>query len=73
MKSTKTLHVRVYVQAYYDSKIEVPTQLSLEEAFNYANDIIDEIPLTDMHYINDSDELDYEDLTNEKHTYFEKE
>lgn len=69
-KNTKILHLRVYCQAFYDSTIEVPEDMDLETAFRYAEEHIDEIPMTNMEYISDSDEVDSEDLDNKKYTYF---
>ncbi len=54
------LNVTVQCMAYYKSSIKVPDGLSLEEAIAYARDHIDEIPLGDLEYVSDSDELDEE-------------
>lgn len=68
---TKTLKIRVYAQAYYDSEIQVPINLDKKSAFQYAKDHIDEIPLTNLEYLSDSDELDNADLDSSTHTYFD--
>lgn len=61
---TKTLRIRVWCQASYDSEIQVPAELSLEEAFAYASEHLDEIPVTQLDYLPDSDNLDENDLDN---------
>lgn len=33
---TRTFKVRVYCQAYYDSEIKVPANLTKQEAFEYT-------------------------------------
>lgn len=70
MDKTKTLHVRVWCQASYDSEIQVPADLSLKEAFKYASEHLDEIPLTQLEYLPDSDSLDENDLDNPHATSF---
>ena len=42
----------------YDSKIDVPDDMSIEEAIAYAKSHLDEVPLGELHYVQDSDELD---------------
>lgn len=59
---TRTLNVRVYCRAYYDSEIEVPANMTIEEAFAYAKEHLPDISLTELEYIPDSDSLDEEDL-----------
>lgn len=56
--NTQTLCVRVFCQAYYDSQIKVPAGLTPEQAIQYASDHRDQIPLTTMHYVPDSDDVD---------------
>lgn len=56
----KTLNVTVQCMAYYKSSIEVPDDMTLEEAIEYANDHLDEIPCGELEYVSDSDELDTE-------------
>lgn len=46
--------------AVYNSSIEVPDGMALEEAVDYAKDHLDEIPCGELEYISDSDELDEE-------------
>ena len=69
---TKTLKVRVYAEAYYDSEIQVPANLDKKAAFEYAKEHIDEIPLTTLNYLPDSDNIDDADLDNNMHAYFDK-
>ena len=54
------LNVTVQCSAVYNSSIMVPSELTLEEAIQYAKDHIDEISLGELDYISDSDELDEE-------------
>ena len=54
----KRLNVTVSCIAVYNSSIEVPDEMTLEEAIEYAKLHINEIPLGEMEYISDSDELD---------------
>lgn len=69
---TKTLKVRVYANAYYDSEIQVPINLDKKAAFEYAKDHIEDIPLTHLKYVPDSDEIDDADYDNSNHTYFDE-
>lgn len=68
---TNTLHVRCYAEYFYDSQIQVPKKLSLKEAFEYAKDHIDEIPITNPELNPETIELDDEDIDNTMHTYLE--
>lgn len=54
----KTLNVTVSCMAVYTSSIEVPLELSLEEAIEYAKEHINEIHIGELEYISDSDEID---------------
>ena len=56
----KRLNVTIQCMAIYNSFIEVPEDMTLEEAIEYARVNIDDIPLTELEYIPDSDELDEE-------------
>lgn len=56
----KTLNVTVICAAVYNSSIEVPDEMTLEEAIGYAKEHINEIPCGELEYISDSDELDEE-------------
>ena len=53
----KRLNVTVQCMAVYNSSIEVPDEMTLEEAIEYARENLDEIPLGEMEYVPDSDEL----------------
>ncbi len=56
---TKTLNVGVFCSAYYNSFIEVPADMSLEEAIEYAQEHIKELPVTNgLKYVKGSDKLD---------------
>lgn len=54
----KRLNVTVQCMAVYCSGIDVPDELSLEEAIAYAKEHINEIPCGELEYISDSDILD---------------
>jgi len=55
----KRLNVTVQCMAVYNSSIEVPDGMALEEAVDYAKDHLDEIPCGELEF-SDSDELDEE-------------
>ena len=56
----KRLNVTVTCMAVYCSGIDVPDEMTLEEAIEYANKHIDEIPIGELEWISDSDEIDEE-------------
>lgn len=56
----KRLNVTVTCMAVYNSAIEVPDNMTIEEAIEYAKEHINEIPVGELEYISDSDELDEE-------------
>ena len=56
----KTLNVTIQCMAVYNSSIEVPEEMTLEEAIEYAKNHLNEIPLTELEYVDDSDILDEE-------------
>lgn len=56
----KRLNVTVTCMAVYNSAIEVPDNMTIDEAIEYAKEHIDEIPVGELEYISDSDELDEE-------------
>lgn len=61
MEETKIFYVSINCMAYYNSWIEVPKDLSYEEAIEYAKEHIQDIPLgSPLEYVEDSDELDEE-------------
>lgn len=62
----KKLNVTVTCMATYNSSIEVPDDMTLEEAIEYARENLDEIPLGEMEYISDSDVLDEENCEFDK-------
>ena len=57
---TRTLDVIVMCQAYYNSSIKVPADLSLKEAIDYAKNHLEDIPQGTLDYVSDSDQLDEE-------------
>lgn len=56
----KRLNVTVTCMAVYNSAIEVPDNMTIDEAIEYAKEHINEIPIGELEYISDSDELDEE-------------
>ena len=56
----KKLEVTIQCMAVYNSSIDVPDDMSLEDAIEYARDCIEDIPLGELEYVPDSDELDEE-------------
>lgn len=54
----KTLNVTIQCMAVYNSSIEVPEEMTLEEAIEYAKNHLNEIPLEELEYVDDSDVLD---------------
>lgn len=56
----KKLNVTVQCMAVYNSSIEVPDNMTLEESIEYAKEHLAEIPCGELEYIADSDELDEE-------------
>lgn len=66
MLKTKKLNVTVTCMAVYNSNIEVPDDMTLKEAIEYAKVHINEIPIGEMEYISDSDELDEENCDFDK-------
>ena len=56
----KRLNVTVTCMAVYNSGIDVPDEMILEEAIEYAKEHIYEIPIGELEWIPDSDEIDEE-------------
>lgn len=56
----KRLNVTVTCMAVYCSGIDVPDEMTLEEAIDHAKKHIDEIPIGELEWISDSDEIDEE-------------
>lgn len=54
----KILNVTCICNAVYNSSIEVPDNMTTEEAIQYAKDNLDKIPIGELEYISDSDILD---------------
>ena len=55
----KTLNVTIICKAVYNSHLEVPDEMTLEEAIEYAKKHLNECNIeTQLGYISDSDELD---------------
>lgn len=56
----KVFNVTICCTACYNGSIEVPESYSREEALEYARDLLPDIPLGELEYIPNSDELDDE-------------
>ena len=56
----KRLNVTATCMAVYNSGIDVPDEMILEEAIEYAKEHINEIPIGELEWIPDSDEIDEE-------------
>lgn len=54
----KRLNVTVTCMAVYNSGIDVPDEMTLEEAIEYAKEHINEIPIGELEWVSDSDEID---------------
>lgn len=53
-------NVRIYVQACYDAIIKVPEGCSHEEAVEIAQSQLKDIPLGELSYVPDSDDIEAE-------------
>lgn len=58
--NVRKFRVAVACLATYTSIIDVPSEMSVEEAVAYAKEHIAEIPVGELSYISDSDEIDEE-------------
>lgn len=65
----KRLNVTVQCMAVYNSSIEVPEEMTFEEAIEYAKEHLDEIPLGELEYVSDSDTLDEENCDFDEEEY----
>lgn len=54
----KKLLVTINCKSVYNSSIDVPDDMTLEEAIEYARDHLDEAELDVLEYVEGSDELD---------------
>ena len=52
--------------AAYNSEIDVPVNMGLEDALQYASEHLDNIPPGEIEYVPDSDELDEDNCDFEK-------
>lgn len=74
-KKTKTLHVRVYMDASFETEVQVPADLDLEQAGKYASEHIQELVQykgEPMQTVPGTEEIDPEDIHNDMHTYWVK-
>lgn len=56
----KRLHLTIQCTATYESGIDVPDDMSLEDAVEYAKTHLKDVPLGVLEYVSDSDILDEE-------------
>lgn len=61
MKTNTLRHVRIYCEAYYTADIEVPEKLTRRQAWEYAKQHIDEIPVDELTYVENTDNIDDND------------
>lgn len=62
----KKFNVTVQCMALYSNSIEVPDNMTFEQAIEYAKEHIDEIDIGELEYIPDSDVIDEENCDFEK-------
>lgn len=61
MPKTKTLRIGMEFKAYGTVEVDVPAELSLEEAAQYCREHTDDIPLpSDWEYVSESEDYDEE-------------
>lgn len=56
----KRLNLTIQCMAIYNSGIDVPDEMSIDEAIEYAKQHLHEVPLGVLEYVSDSDVLDEE-------------
>lgn len=54
----KKLNLTIQCMAVYNSSIDVPDEMGIDEAIEYAKAHLDEAPLGTLEYVRDSDILD---------------
>lgn len=64
MKTNTLKRVRVYCESYYTTDIEVPEKLTRRQAWEYAKKHIDEIPVGELTYVENTDNIDDNDYDN---------
>lgn len=55
----KEVNIRVYCEAFYDTRILVPEGLSPEEEIEYANNHLDDVELNELEFLEDH-EIDHD-------------
>lgn len=70
-ESTRPFHARIYVDAFYEATVNVPAHLTRDEAIRFVEDHLPDIPLGQLQYVPDSDEIDREQIDDEHAFYFE--
>lgn len=60
---TKRLNVTCTCLAVYNSSIDVPADMTIEQAIEYAKEKVKDIPLGSLEYVPDSDTLDEENCS----------
>lgn len=56
----KKLNLTIQCMAVYNSSIDVPDEMEIDEAIEFAKAHLDEAPLGTLEYVRDSDILDEE-------------
>lgn len=56
----KRLNLTIQCMAVYNSGIDVPDDMDIDEAIQYAKQHLNEVPLGQLEYVRDSDVLDEE-------------
>lgn len=56
----KRLNLTIQCMAVYNSGIDVPDDMDIDEAIQYAKQHLNEAPLGQLEYVRDSDVLDEE-------------
>lgn len=54
----KRLHLTIQCMAIYESGIDVPDEMDIEDAIEYAKKNLKDVPLGVMEYVSGSDVLD---------------
>lgn len=72
-EKTRPFHARIYVDAFYEATVNVPAHFTKEQAIQYVENHLPDIPLGPLQYVPDSDEIDHEELDNSHAFFFEDE
>ena len=50
-QETKTFYIKGFCEAIYEGKVEVPVEMTFEEALKYTKDNLDYIPVGNLEFI----------------------